>query len=144
MSLSVDRPFPQWPPTVLWRRAALVWAVLWGLSLVTPVLPLSGGAHVFGWKVLIGGWSISLVLLTLWMANPFAVILAGWVYARRRPFKGLGILVGVLALLAIPATWPLTGVSVGFWLWIASFLPLGAADIVTFRDPRVVPEAGGV
>ena len=139
MSPSVDRPSSLWPPTVLWRRAATAWAVLWALSLVLPAAHMAASAPVFGWKILLGGWSAGIVMLTLWMANPFAVILAGWVYGRRRPFKGLGLLTGVLGLLSIPALWPMTGVAPGYWLWVASFLPLAAADLLTIRDPPLAP-----
>ncbi len=142
MSPNVDNPL-RLSPVTLWRYAALAWALPWALSLLLPAAHMAAAPAVPGWKVLLGGWSAGLVMLTLWMANPFAVVLAGWVVGRRRPFKGLGLLTCALGLLSIPALWPMTGVAIGYWLWVASFLPLAVADALTFRTPAPAPSPPG-
>ena len=105
------------------RLAAGLFLALWLASLALPAVKVFG-TQVPGWKILLGGMSENLTLARMWLANPVGLIAAGWAATGRRPPWWLPVLAVALALGSIVQLWPLREVEAGYWLWLASFLPL--------------------
>lgn len=128
---------PSRPPVdPAWRIAVVVWAVLWASSLALPAATVLG-QPVRGWNVLATGGLESWQFFIMWAANPLALAVAVLVALRRSPWPRIGVIAGVLALSSLKWLWPYTGVAVGFWVWLASFLPLVLADLwVSLRGLR--------
>ena len=112
----------------LWRIAAVTWTVVWIVSLFLPAAHVLGQA-VPGWKVLASGGFENWQFFVMWLANPVAIVIGAFVALGRTPWPRIGVLCGLLALSSLKWLWPYTGVGIGFWVWLASFLPLVLADL---------------